>query len=531
MSFDAEAFCAGNFTDQSVEAGLCSTIEAVDDMANGLNVFFLLFAASFVFMMQSGFAMLCAGSIRQKNVKNIMLKNILDSCGGALGFWSLGYAFAYGGQNPEVKSFIGNEGFFLANIDSGSELISWFFQFAMAATASTIVAGTVAERCKMEAYLCYSYFLTAFVYPVVVHSVWSQSGFLSAFNANPAFGCGMHDFAGSGVIHMTGGVTALVAAKILGPRIGRFYDRDGNEILEPKAFPPHSVALQVLGTFILWIGWYGFNPGSTLYINTAAYGDVTGLAAVNTTIAAASGCVSAMFTDMFMYRRKTGETAYDLTMVMNGALTGLVSITAGCAVMAPWAAFVTGIMGGWVYIFYSNLIIRFKIDDAVDAIPVHLGGGSWGVIALGLFAEPSATAKAFGDHGHYGWFYEWGQGSGDGNLLAAQICGCLWVTGWVCATMIPFLLLVNMLGWFRVDTIEEEVGLDISHHKGAAYDLSGPDESTVEKFDLHRSHHKLDVPKDIEQDAPAKKETSSEAGYNAFVASVGVSADDVKKGE
>ena len=271
MTFDPVSFCRGSYADDSVEAGLClafsttkeivstglDNIETMDEMASGLNIFFLLFTASFIFMMQTGFAMLCAGSIRQKNVKNIMLQTILDSCIGAIGFWSIGYAFAFGGATSDTKSFIGNQGFFLANVTSGTELISWFFQYAMASTASTIVAGTVAERCKMEAYLSYSFFLTSFVYPVVAHSIWSASGFLSAFNDNPPFGCGMHDFAGSGVIHMMGGATALVAAKILGPRIGRFYDSKGNEIPEPKPFPPHSVALQVLGTFTLWFGWYG----------------------------------------------------------------------------------------------------------------------------------------------------------------------------------------------------------------------------------------------------------------------------------
>lgn len=208
-------------------------------------------------MMQSGFAMLCAGSVRQKNVKNIMLKNLLDACGGALGFWSLGYAFAYGGSDAEVVSFIGNKDFFLTHFSTGSEYVGWFFQFAFAATAATIVAGTVAERCKMVAYLCYSVFLTAFVYPVIVHSIWSTSGFLSAFNATPFRGVGVVDFAGSGVVHTTGGATALIAAIILGPRKGRFTDADGNPLEQPHTFPAHSVALQILGTFILWTGWYG----------------------------------------------------------------------------------------------------------------------------------------------------------------------------------------------------------------------------------------------------------------------------------
>lgn len=488
---EAPAYCedATLLDEDSNQAGICAAFAYTDQTNAGLDVFYLLFAAALVFFMQAGFAMLCAGSVRQKNVKNIMLKNILDACGGAIGFWSVGYAFAYGGAASDKKGFIGNSGFFLAGLSTGSELIGFFFQFAFAATAATIVAGTVAERCKFEAYLCYSLALTGFVYPVVVYSIWGSSGFLSAFNDNAAFGCGMHDFAGSGVVHMTGGITALIAAKILGPRIGRFYDADGNELPEPHDFPPHSVALQVLGTFILWVGWYGFNPGSTLMISPENYGDVCALAAVTTTLAAAAGSVSAMFTDMFMYRYKTGETCYDITMCMNGALSGLVAITAGCSTIAPWGAFVIGLIAGPWYIFWSNLLVRFKIDDAVDAIPVHFGNGIWGCIAVGFFAEPGRVGTAYSSHGHYGLLY-----GGDGKLLLAQLCGVLWIIGWVTVLMTPYFHLLNILGLFRVDSLEEEVGLDISHHKGAAYDISGPTEEAMEKFEISRSQHKVEVP-------------------------------------
>jgi len=502
--FDQEAFCEATYAADSAEAGVCAAFAASADVAAGLDVFYLLFAAAFVFFMQAGFAMLCAGSVRQKNVKNIMLKNILDACGGALGFWSVGYAFAYGGSEKGKTAFIGNSGFFLKDFSSGGDLIGWFFQFAFAATAATIVAGTVAERCKFEAYLCYSLMLTGFVYPVVVYSIWSPSGWISAFNSDPSVGPGMHDFAGSGVVHMTGGITALIAAKILGPRIGRFHDADGNELPEPHTFPPHSVALQVLGTFILWVGWYGFNPGSTLAIANKASGDTAALCAVTTTIAAASGSVSAMFTDMFLYRRKTGETAYDITMCMNGALSGLVAITAGCSMVAPWASFVIGIIAGWVYIAWSNLLIKLKIDDAVDAIPVHFGNGIWGCIAVGLFAEQSRLDNAYDTtHGMYGLFY-----GGGVKLIGAQIVGVLWIIGWVSVIMTPYFIVLNMLGMFRVDALEEEVGLDISHHKGAAYDLSGPTEEAAEKYELSMSQRKVEVPNADEPDAPAAEETA-----------------------
>ena len=494
--FNYTAWCGDDavaaYEQQSAEVGICAAYAYTDETNVGLNTFYLLFAAAMVFFMQAGFAMLCAGSVRQKNVKNIMLKNLLDACGGAIGFWSIGYAFAYGGADPDKKGFIGSSGFFLADFTDAGDMIGWFFQFAFAATAATIVAGTVAERCKFEAYLCYSLMLTGFVYPVIVYSIWSSSGFLTAFNNDPVFGCGVHDFAGSGVVHMTGGATALIAAKVLGPRIGRFFDADGNELPEPVSFPPHSVALQVLGTFILWFGWYGFNPGSTLAIVGADTSAVAALCAVTTTIAAAAGSVSAMFTDMILEKRTTGETTYDITMCMNGALSGLVGITAGCSVVEPWAALIIGIVAGWTYIFWSKLLIKLKIDDAVDAIPVHFGNGIWGIISVGLFASPRRTALAFGDHGHNGWFYNWD----DAWLLCAQVCCVLWVIGWVGVIMTPYFHLLNALGLFRVDALEEEVGLDISHHKGAAYDYSGPSADTQEKFEISRSSRKIEMPAD-----------------------------------
>lgn len=296
-----------------------------------------------------------------------MLKNLLDACGGALGFYLFGYAIAFGGDQTG-KTFIGNADFALRNFEGDYSF--FFFQFAFAATAATIVAGTVAERCKMSAYLCYSFFLSAFVYPVVVHSVWDNNGFISAFVAEGKYqGVGMIDFAGSGVVHMVGGCTALIAAIILGPRRGRFYDEDGNVLEEPVSFPPHSVALQILGTFILWFGWYGFNPGSALLIDNPTVAQVAALCAVTTTMGAASGCVTCMFVDSILDSMHTGHTSYDLTAAMNGCLGGLVAVTAGCAVITPWSAIIIGAIAGVVYLMGSKFLVKIRIDDAVDAIP------------------------------------------------------------------------------------------------------------------------------------------------------------------
>lgn len=221
--------------------------ETDEHLAEALNFVFLLFSTTLVFFMQAGFAMLCAGSVRKKNVQNTMLKNLLDACGAAIGFWIFGYAFAYSPSKDGSTSFIGRQNFLLMGLDI-EEYGFWLFQFAFAATSVTIVAGTLAERCQMIAYLCYSLVLAGFAYPVVVRAVWSDYGFLSRSNG-VLFGdgseTGVIDFAGSGVVHITGGFTALLATLFLGPRRGRFYDFRGNKLNKPSPMPGHSAALQV----------------------------------------------------------------------------------------------------------------------------------------------------------------------------------------------------------------------------------------------------------------------------------------------
>jgi len=480
------ADCYNEITLETSEYAACCLENDIGEIRIGLNTFFLLWAGATVFLMQAGFAMLCAGSVRSKNVKNIMLKNLLDACGGALGFWLFGYCVGYGGASGDKKGFIGSGLVAMNGMDEAGDLIGWFFQFAFAATAATIVAGSVAERCKMQAYIFYSLFLTAFVYPVVVYAIWGSSGILTAFNEDPFLGVGMVDFAGSGVVHMTGGFTALIAVIVLGPRKGRFHDADGNLLDEPVNFAPHSVALQVLGTFVLWFGWYGFNPGSALMIGNSTSADVAALSAVTTTLAAASGAVSALFTDSIIGRMNTGETEYDLTMCMNGCLAGLVGITAGCSVVPIWSSVIIGVIAGWVYIIGSKTLVMLKIDDAVDAIPVHFCNGMWGVIAAGLFATPEFMLKAYSveDPSKAGAFM-----GGDGSLLACNVCGILFVIGWIGAVMTPFFYCLKIFGMFRVDPLEEDVGLDISHHKGPAYELTGPNQEDVEELMVRRSQH------------------------------------------
>jgi ammonium transporter, Amt family len=294
--------------------------------------YLLILSGALVFFMQAGFAMVVSGSVRRKNTQNSMLKNLLDACGAAISYYCVGYAFAFGGDMNEYRgsgmgdtTFVGLENFF----GSGEiDFPFYFFQYTFFAATVTIVAGTLAERCQMGAYLGYSCFLTGIVYPVVAHAVWSYRGFLSPTNVNPLFGVGFIDFSGSGAIHCTGGFTAIYATIVLGSRRGRFYDvTSGAPLDHPRPMPGHSVSLQMLGTMTLWFGWFGFNPGSALLLHNNPYqAEIGALCAVNTFLASSGGCISAMLFRMILSYRQTGEITFDIIAAMNGLLTGLVSV-------------------------------------------------------------------------------------------------------------------------------------------------------------------------------------------------------------
>jgi ammonium transporter, Amt family len=245
-----------------------------------------------------------------------MIKNLLDASGAGLAFFAFGFAFSFGSSSSgKSYSFIGDDSFFLrGNVDPAV----FFFQYAFSATAVTIVAGTVAERCKMAAYLGYSFLLTGFVYPVVVHAFWAGDGYFSIANNHALIGMGAIDFSGSGVVHLTGGYAALYAACVLGARKGRFYDKDGNPLARLGFTKGHSVALQMLGTMLLWFCWYGFNSGSALLLTAENKGRIAAAAAVNTTLSAAAATLSALCTNGLIAQYRTGEFAIDVVMAMNG---------------------------------------------------------------------------------------------------------------------------------------------------------------------------------------------------------------------
>jgi len=344
-----------------------------DPVFNGLDTFWILFAAFLVFFMQAGFGMLEAGLVRTKNAANVLTKNVLDFSFAALGYFIFGYAIMYGTEGL----LVGTKGWFLSGVTSPVDGVPveafWLFQVVFAGAAATIVAGAVAERMKFVAYLAYSFIISAFIYPVVGHWVWG-GGWLSTM--------GFHDFAGSTVVHAVGGVTALVGAWLLGPRIGRF-----NENGTANVIAGHSLPLATIGVFILWFGWYGFNAGSTLGFGEP---EVVARIAANTTLAPATGALAGMITAWVKWGKP------DLTLALNGALAGLVGITAPCAVVGLGSSIWIGLIGGILVVFGIDWLNRLRIDDPVGAVPVHCLVGIWGTLAVGIFGQASLGAPSDG---------------------------------------------------------------------------------------------------------------------------------------
>mmetsp|Transcript_6405 Transcript_6405/g.11569 ORF Transcript_6405/g.11569 Transcript_6405/m.11569 type:complete len:509 (+) Transcript_6405:101-1627(+) len=450
------ALLADDTTRQTVDVDALQT--QVNNIQNGLNVVFVLFSAYLVFVMQIGFAMLTAGAVRTKNTKNVLLKNLLDACVGAIAYYICGFAFAFG---TTANSFIGHSDFCLSQ-SGPTRFWFWFFQWTFAATAATIVSGSVAERTSFYSYLGYAFFLTAFVYPVVTHWVWSTDGWLNVFNPD-AFSGGMIDFAGDAVVHSVGGWAGLMGAIIVGPRTGRF-DSEGNVV----PMPGHSATLCCLGTFLLWFGWYGFNPGSALAVMYSPTDTGTILtiarACVTTTLATATGGLTALLVV------KLKDHIFDLNAVLNGALAGAVGITASCAITTPYLAIVIGILSPCVYLGLSILILKLKIDDPLDAFPLHAGAGGLGTLVVGFVGEPQAMIDAGFKEGHCGVMF-----GCNGNLLLANFVGYICIIVWTSGLLAPFFLLLKVTNLLRIPVEDELIGNDISKHGGSAYPEDGVD--------------------------------------------------------
>ena len=410
---------------------------------SGIDTMWVLVAAFLVFFMQAGFGAVEAGFIRTKNSVNILTKNFIDYCSASIMFFLIGYAFMFG----EGNGFIGWTGFGLegaATANGGAPAAPgvslwafWLFQAAFCGAAATIVAGGMAERMKFSAYLMYTVVISGLIYPIIGHWVWG-GGWLSEM--------GFGDFAGSTVVHATGGWAACIGTILLGPRIGRYVNG------KAKAIPGHNIPLASLGVFILWFGWFGFNPGST--VGVSGQENLIGLVAMNTNLAAAAGAIAAMVT-IWMIGGKP-----DLAMVMNGCLAGLVAITAPCAFVAPWAAILIGLVGGILVVLGTLALDKLRIDDPVGAVPVHGLNGVWGTLAVGLFATPDLKLTSMSP----GLFYGGGLAQ-----LGVQALGTFSVVAFVVVSMGLVFAAIKYTVGLRVSRQEELRGLDIGEHGIEAY--------------------------------------------------------------
>ena len=400
---------------------------AIDLVQTHADYVWTLIAAALVFFMQAGFAMVEAGFTRAKNAVNIMMKNLMDFSIGSLAYWAIGFGLMFG---VSKSGWIGTSGFFLSDFTPGGDpwvLAFWMFQVVFAATAATIVAGSMAERTRFSAYLLYSIFICAFIYPIFGSWAWG-----SLFNGNGWLeNLGFIDFAGSTVVHSVGGWAALAGTIVLGPRLGK-YGKDG----KIKPILGHNIPLAALGVFILWLGWFGFNPGST----TAASKDIA-LIFVNTNLSAATGAVLAMFTSWMMFGKP------DAGMSLNGALAGLVAITSPCATVSPLSAVIIGAVAGIIVVLSVIFFDRIRVDDPVGAISVHGVNGAWGTLAAGIFNMGGTSAKIIGVQ-----------------LLGIGAC-FVWT---FCTAFVLFKVIDKIVG-LRVSPSDEAEGLDYTEHGGNAY--------------------------------------------------------------
>lgn len=414
--------------------------EADEDLGVGyaLDNAILFLCAVLVLFMQAGFAMVEAGLNSAKNTVNILYKNVMDLSVGALLFFVVGFGLMYPTlyTSEEVSPYFafGGTGIYEAGADrTFSPQVDWFFQAVFAATAATIVSGAVAGRMKFSAYLIYSAILTGLIYPISGYWKWG-GGWLTQFSNDMAF----QDFAGSAVVHAVGGFAGLAGAIVLGPRLGRFTS-DGRSV----PIPGHNVTFAALGVFILWVGWYGFNPGSQLAFQSTGDIDATVLIAVNTTLSAAAGVVAATLISWGMFGKP------DLTMSLNGALGGLVGITACCDCFTNWWSIVIGAVAGVLVVLGIMMLDKLRVDDPVGAWPVHGLCGIWGCMAIGLLPNTHLQSES--------------------TTFMIQLIGTVSICAWAFVTMLVIFGILKAIGMLRVSAEEEQAGLDISEHGMHAY--------------------------------------------------------------
>ncbi|KAI8468134.1 MAG: putative amt protein [Monoraphidium minutum] len=427
------------------------------DTGDTLNIVFLLFSGYLVFLMQAGFAMLSAGHVRVKNNSNILLKNLLDCAIGTMAWYLLGNGLAFGEAGGRANGFIGTGDFALSATDQSTRTQSayhlFFFHWAFSAAAATIVAGAVAERITFLSYGAYSCIMSGFVYPVAVHWLWTEWGWLSPLAARPLLGSGAVDFAGGVAVHVVGGTAALIGTYFLGPRVGRF-GIDGESV---RGYRENNSNLVVLGTFLLWFGWYGFNPGSAAMASNISSAAIVSRTAVTTTLGAGAGGISAMLLTFAITRK------YDVMSLCNGVLCGLVAVTPGCGVIDVWAGILVAFLGAGTFMAVDALMLRARLDDVVAAVPLHLGCGVVGTLFVGLFAREEYVLEFYGSPANAG--RRWGAFfGGDGRLLACQLIALLAAASWVAAIFVPFFWAMRRFKLIRVPVEQEISGLDASRY-------------------------------------------------------------------
>jgi len=430
------------------------------NMVSAINTTWTLVAAFLVFAMQVGFTMLEAGFCRSRETVNVLMECIVDTCLCGLLFYAIGFAFMFSHGN----GFIGYHWFFLKDAPGTYEttgvafLAFWIFQFAFADTCSTITSGAMIGRTGFVGDLLYSLAVSGFIYPIIGHWAWGPDGFLATMGATggwlPTLGTGFHDFAGSTVVHTIGGFIALAGSIVLGPRLGRKFKRDGG-----GPMMPHDLTIAASGGLLLWFGWYGFNPGSTL---SAMDFEGIGRVTANTTLAACAAGLTAMFTAYMMSKK------WDVSFTVNGFLAGLVAITCPCYWVSPTGAILLGGVAGVIVVGGVELLEYLRIDDPIGAVPVHGICGIWGTLSLGLFAagKYGATGPLAADNSAplTGLFY-----GGGIMLLKAQIIGSAIITVATFSVAMLVMWLVNLTGTLRVSKEGEMYGLDLHEHGINAY--------------------------------------------------------------
>ena len=403
------------------------------------SVWFLI-GAALVFWMQAGFAMVEAGFTRAKNTGNIIMKNLMDFCIGTVVFILIGFSLLLG---EDLVGLIGKPGFDIFTSYADFDWSNFVFNLVFCATTATIVSGAMAERTKFLSYCIYSAVISALIYPIEAHWIWG-GGWLSQL--------GFHDFAGSCAIHMVGGISALIGAALLGPRIGKYTKDESGKIIKVNAFPGHNITIGALGVFILWLGWYGFNGAAATSV------EQLGSIFVTTTIAPAIATVVCMIFTWIKYGKP------DVSMCLNASLAGLVAITAGCDVTDAFGAIVIGAVSGVLVVFGVWLLdYKLRVDDPVGAVAVHCLNGIWGTLAVGLFATTSAP----GNDSYTGLFY-----GGGFHLFGLQLLGFASVAAWTAVTITITFLIIKATVGLRVTEEEEIVGLDSMEH-GLASAYSG----------------------------------------------------------